>query len=144
MAGSDVRPNIILAAVVTVTILFGLGPGTLWAFVGGITANLLTTDPLGTLPLGLLLVAALTAGAASVFGRSGLVVAFLGGALGSVILDTTALLVVMLLGGAPPVDASALIGLMAPTAILNGLLTTIVWIVARAVVARIGSQPALA
>ena len=41
-----------------VTALLGFGPGILWAFVAGLTANLLVEDPLGTLPLALLLVMA--------------------------------------------------------------------------------------
>ena len=35
LAMGDVRPNLILAAVVAVTALVGLGAGAVWAFVGG-------------------------------------------------------------------------------------------------------------
>ena len=65
----DVRPNLILAAVVAVTALLGLGAGATWAFVGGLTANLLTTDALGTIPLGLLLVAGMVTLLSRVLGR---------------------------------------------------------------------------
>jgi cell shape-determining protein MreD len=137
------RPNLILAAVVSVTILFGFGPGTVWAFVGGLTANLLTTDPLGSLSLGLLLVVAVTAGVSSVIGRSGLLVAVIGGALGSLILDVTALFAILLLGGAPPAQPAALAGLMLPAAIANGLLTLGVFVGARAVVERVHPASAM-
>ena len=37
----DVHPNLILVAVVLATVLNGFLPGVAWAFVGGLTANLL-------------------------------------------------------------------------------------------------------
>ena len=40
-----VRPNLILVAVVLVTALLGFGPGVVWAFAGGLTANLISTTP---------------------------------------------------------------------------------------------------
>ena len=48
---AGVRPNLMLVAVVLVTALAGFGPGVVWAFAGGLTANLLTNDPLGAGPL---------------------------------------------------------------------------------------------
>ena len=54
----NVHPNLLVVAVVLVTVLNGFGPGVAWAFIGGLTANLLVRDPLGSLPLELLLVAA--------------------------------------------------------------------------------------
>jgi rod shape-determining protein MreD len=65
----DVHPNLILVAVVLVTVLNGFLPGVAWAFIGGLTANLLIRQPLGSLPLGLLVVAAAVAGAERLFGR---------------------------------------------------------------------------
>ncbi len=44
---AGVRPNLMLVAVVLVTALAGFGPGVVWAFAGGLTANLLTHEPLG-------------------------------------------------------------------------------------------------
>ena len=41
LAVGDLRPNLILAFVVAVTALLGLGSGAMWAFLGGLTANLL-------------------------------------------------------------------------------------------------------
>jgi rod shape-determining protein MreD len=64
-----VRPNLMLVAVVLVTALMGFGPGIMWAFAGGITANLISTAPIGSIPLSLLLVSAGVAGGDRVLGR---------------------------------------------------------------------------
>ena len=67
---AGVKPNLVLVAVVLVTVLAGFTPGVTWAFVAGVTANLLVGDPLGSIPLTMLLVAAIVAGGARVFGRA--------------------------------------------------------------------------
>ena len=43
----------------------------MWAFTAGLTANLLVGDPLGSIPLAMLLVAILVAGGARLLGRVG-------------------------------------------------------------------------
>jgi cell shape-determining protein MreD len=137
----DVRPNLILAAVVAVTALFGLGAGALWAFVGGLTANLLTVDPLGTIPLGLLAVAALVALLARPLGRRGAALALVGGAVGSAVIDLAGVAVLFLEGDAGP--ASSALGLAAvivPTAIVNGALAGVIYLGARAAIRRVGTE----
>lgn len=57
-----VSPNLVVAGVVVAGVFGGLPAATIWAFVGGITANLVLSAPLGALPLALLLVAGLTLG----------------------------------------------------------------------------------
>ena len=47
-----VKPNSCSSAVVLVTCFAGFLPGITWAFVAGLTANLLVGDPLGSIPLG--------------------------------------------------------------------------------------------
>ena len=47
---AGVRPNLMLVAVVLVTALLGFGPGIVWAFAGGLTANLISTTPIGSIP----------------------------------------------------------------------------------------------
>jgi len=59
----------VLVAVVLVTAMRGFGAGVIWAFVAGVSANLLVREPLGSIPLGLLLVAAAVAGGERLFGR---------------------------------------------------------------------------
>jgi len=141
LAVGDLRPNLMLAAVVTVTALLGLGTGAVWAFVGGLTVNLLTTDPLGSVPLGLLLVAGLLASASRLVGRSGVVLALLGGVIGSLLVDLVGLIVLVLVGGAPLPQPGSVAGLLLPTAALNGLLTALAFVAARAALSRFGFEP---
>jgi len=141
LAVGDLRPNLMLAAVVTVTALLGLGTGAVWAFVGGLTVNLLTTDPLGSVPLGFLLVAGLLTGASRLVGRSGAPLALLGGVLGSLLVDLVGLIVLVLVGGAPLPQPASLAGLLLPTAAVNGLLAALVFVAARAALSRFGLEP---
>ncbi len=141
LAMGDVRPNLILAAVVTTTALFGLGTGAVWAFVGGLTANLLTTDPLGTIPLGLLLVAGLVALAGQGTGRGGPLLALFGGLVGSLILDLLGLGGLLLQGGSVGVSqAPELLRLIVPTAVANAVLAAGLFLLVRAVVGRVGYE----
>ena len=63
-----VKPNLVLVAVVLVTCLAGFLPGITLAFVAGLTANLLVGEPLGSVPLLMLVIAAMVAGGSRVFG----------------------------------------------------------------------------
>jgi cell shape-determining protein MreD len=137
-----VRPNLILAGVVTVTALSGLDAGIIWAFVGGLTVNLLTTDPLGSVPLGLLLVVGLTAGIGRLLGRHGAVLALLAGVLGSLVVDLVGMVVLMLVGGAPAYQPASLLGILLPTAAVNAVLAAVLFIAARAALSRFGFEPA--
>lgn len=96
---ADVQPNLVLVAVVLVTGVFGLVPGIVWAFVAGLTANLLVGDPLGAVPLVLLLVSAAVAGGARLAGGFSPVYAIAAGFVGSVLADVGSLLVAQLIGG---------------------------------------------
>lgn len=103
----DVHPNLVLVAVVLVTALGGFGPGVAWAFIGGLTANLLTRDPLGSLPLGLLLVAAAVAGGERVFGRLSWGYPLASVAIGSVVVDLLGLAILQMVdspSGSWPMD----------------------------------------
>ncbi|HJT64084.1 MAG TPA: hypothetical protein VJ839_04870 [Candidatus Limnocylindria bacterium] len=141
LAMGDMRPNLILAAVVAVTALFGLGAGATWAFVGGLTANLLTTDPLGLVPLGLLLVAGLVALLGRPLGRRPVVLAFVGGLAGSAALDLADGLILALQGGsAPGTGIAGMTLLVLPTAMANGILAAAIFLAVRAAAGRIGSE----
>jgi rod shape-determining protein MreD len=83
----DVHPNLVLVAVVLVTVMSGFGPGVAWAFVGGLTANLLIREPLGSLPLALLVVAAAVTGGERLFGRLSWGSPLASVAIGSVLVD---------------------------------------------------------
>lgn len=133
----DVHPNLILVAVVLVTVLNGFGPGVAWAFVGGLTANLLIREPLGSLPLALLLVAAAVAGGERLFGRLSWGYPLASVALGSLIVDTMSVGILQMVdlplaGGFPMQRIIA-------AAILNTAIAAIVLLPTRAVLARAGS-----
>ena len=114
---AGVRPNLMLVAVVLVTALAGFGPGVVWAFAGGVTANLISTAPLGSIPLSLLLVSALVAGGDRVLGRLIWLYPLLAAFAGSVLADLVMIGVFRLLGAdialAIPFD------LILPAAVLN-------------------------
>jgi rod shape-determining protein MreD len=82
-----VKPNLVLVAVVLVTVLVGLVPGLVWAFTAGLTANLLVGDPLGSIPLAMLVVCAMVAGGARMIGRVGWVYPIAATFIGSVAAD---------------------------------------------------------
>ena len=103
-----VKPNLVLVGVVLVTVLAGFQAGITWAFVAGLTANLLVGEPLGTVPLAMLIVAALAAGGARVFGRLTWIYPVLAAFAGSIVADLVALGIAQLVGdvgiGGLPVD----------------------------------------
>ncbi len=134
IAIGDVHPNLVLVAVVAVTVVKGFGPGVAWAFVAGLTANLLTREPLGSIPLGLLVVAAATTGGERLFGRLSWAYAVVAVALGSIVVDTISLGVLLMvepsLAGAFPLER------IAAAAVLNAVIAAIVILPIRALVTR--------
>lgn len=97
---ADVKPNLVLVAVVLVTILAGFQTAITWAFIAGLTANLLVGEPLGAVPLAMLLVAALTAGGARALGRLTWIYPILAAFAGSIVADLVALVIGQLVGDA--------------------------------------------
>jgi cell shape-determining protein MreD len=134
----DVHPNLVLVAVVLVTALSGFGPGVAWAFVGGLTANLLTRDPLGSLPLGLLLVAAGVGGGERLFGRLTWAYPLASVAIGSVLVDLIGLAILQLvdapLGGGWPIQR------VVAAALLNAAIGALVLFPVRILMARSGAS----
>ena len=112
-----VRPNLMLVAVVLATALLGFGPGIVWAFAGGLTANLISTTPIGSMPLSLLMVSALVAGGDRLFGRLTWLYPILAAFAGSMLADLVIVGVFRLLSD------SASLGIpverMLPAAVLN-------------------------
>ena len=145
LATGDMRPNLMLAAVVAVTALLGMGSGAIWAFVGGLTANLLTTDALGTIPLGLLLVVGMVTVLGRALGRRTAILALVGGIGGSVLLDLLGVSVLLLQGGTGGVlRPQDVVALVVPSAIVNGLLAVALYVLARAAMTRLGHEPVTA
>lgn len=96
---ADVKPNLALVAAVLVAASAGFLPGVTWAFAAGLTANLLSSEPLGSVPLTLLAAAALAAAAAPRFAPLALVYPVLAVFVGSIVADVSMLLIHQLLGG---------------------------------------------
>lgn len=136
------KPNLALIAVVLVTSLGGFLPGITWAFVTGLTVNLLVGAPLGSVPLALLVVAALVAGGQRIVGRTVWVYPVLATFLGSIVADLVALGVAQLVSDAPvgafPTD------LVVSGAVLNTVIAGLLLIPARAIAARTAPEEAAA
>ena len=129
-----VKPNLVLIAVVLVTVLGGFTPGITWAFVAGLTANLLVGEPLGSVPLTMLVVAVFVAGGARVLGRAVWVYPVIAAFLGSVVADVAFLAIGQLVGasslGRVPFE------LILAAATLNAAIAAIVLYPARMLAAR--------
>ena len=129
-----VKPNLVLIAVVLVTAYGGFLPGMVTAFVAGLTANLLVSEPLGSIPLAMLLVAALVAGGARVLGRVSLLYPILAAFLGSIVADLVSLTLGQVVTDAPigalPTD------LIMAAAVLNAAICGLLVVPARATASR--------
>lgn len=121
VAVADVKPNLALVAVVLVTAVWGFLPGMTWAFVAGLTANLLVGAPLGSVPLALLLVAAVVAGGSRAFGRATWLYPIAAAAVGSALADVVGILLTALVGDLPLPDLP--VDLIAGAALLNAAIT---------------------
>lgn len=121
---AGVKPNLILIAVVLVACLYGFLPGATWAFAGGLAVNLLVGEPLGSVPLSLLLVAAVVAAGSRVVGRSVWIFPVLAALAGSLMADTLTVLISSLVSDrAPaPLPTNILLTAAALNAAVTGLL----------------------
>jgi rod shape-determining protein MreD len=135
-----VKPNLVLVAVVLVTLLVGLLPGITWAFTAGLTANLLVGDPLGSIPLAMLIVAVIVAGGARLLGRVGWVYPVAATFLGSIVADLVTLGISQLV-----TDAAATtlpFDLMLAAATLNAAIAALVLYPARLLASRFVAEEA--
>ncbi len=98
---AGVRPNLALVAAVLVATLAGFAPGVTWAFIAGLTANLLSGEPLGSVPLSLLAAVGLAAAAAPLLRRVPLVYPVVAVFAGSIVADAVMLLSHQLVRGGP-------------------------------------------
>ena len=114
---AGVKPNFLLVAVVLVTTVLGFEAGILWAFVGGLVANLLIPEPLGSIPLSMLIVAAFVAGGGRVLGRLVWVYPVLAAFAASILADIVTLSVSRLVGS--PLSTGIPLELVLPAAALN-------------------------
>lgn len=134
IAIGDVHPNLVLVAVVAVTVVKGFGPGVAWAFVAGLTANLLTREPLGSIPLALLVVAAATTGGERLFGRLSWAYPVAAVAIGSIVVDAVSLGVLQMVD--PPFSGAFPLQRITAAAVLNAVIAAIVIVPTRVLVER--------
>jgi rod shape-determining protein MreD len=137
-----VKPNLVLVAVVLVTVLVGLLPGIVWAFSAGVTANLLVGDPLGSVPLALLLVSVAVAAGARAFGALSWVYPVVATFAASLLADTIGLGVAGLVTDAPPTEFPGRIVLVA--AVINAVIAALVLFPARFFAGRYATDEAVA
>jgi cell shape-determining protein MreD len=131
-----VKPNLVLVAVVLVTTSFGFSLGITWAFLAGLVANLLIPEPLGSIPLALLAVAALVSGGSRILGRLVWAYPILAAFVGSIVADLVSLASLSLVAGGGSVGSSVLLQLIVPAAVLNAATTGLLLIPMRVLVLR--------
>ena len=129
-----VKPNLVLVAVVLVTTNFGFGVGITWAFLAGLVANLLIPEPLGSIPLALLVVAAIVSGGDRALGRLVWAYPIVAAFVGSIIADLVSLAALSLVGGS--VGTSVPLQLILPAAVLNAATTALLLVPLRLILAR--------
>jgi cell shape-determining protein MreD len=136
----DAHPNFVLVAVVLVAARRGFGPSVAWAVVAGLTANLLTPELLGSVPLQMLLVAAGVSGGQRLFARLWWAYPAVAAILGSFLVDAVGLGLMFItdtsVAGPMPVGRIVAAGL------LNGALVAILIVPAHAWDTRMGERPA--
>ncbi len=133
---ADVKPNLALVAVVLVTCVFGFESGILWAFLAGLVANLLIPEPLGSIPLALLLVAAFAAGGSRVLGRLVWVYPIVACFACSILADVVTLSIARLVG--TPVGSGLPFDIILPAAVLNAAICGLLLYPMRVLAARVG------
>jgi cell shape-determining protein MreD len=121
--------------VVLVTVLTGFDAGLAWAFVAGLTANLVGREPLGSIPLELIAACLVTAAAARAVGRPPVLTVLVAALAGSVVVDLLGLGILRLLGSPPagplPVERLAL------AAGLNALIAVLLFVPVRVMASRL-------
>ena len=135
-----VKPNLVLVAVVLVSCIAGFMPGITWAFVAGLTANLLVGEPLGSIPLVLLIVAVLVTGGNRVLGGLTWVYPIAAAFVGSIVADVGTLFISQLVADATPAGPPFDIILVA--ALLNAAIVGILLLPARALAVRYAPEDA--
>jgi rod shape-determining protein MreD len=118
-----VKPNLVLVSVVLVTAVIGFLPGITWAFVAGLTANLLVGEPLGSVPLTMLIVAVLTAGGGRLLGRMVWIYPVLAALAGSIVADVATLGINQLVSDAAIIGLP--IGVILGAALLNAAIAAL-------------------
>lgn len=135
-----VKPNLVLVAVVLVSCIGGFMPGITWAFAAGLTANLLVGEPLGSVPLVLLVVAALVSGGNRVLGGLTWIYPVAAAFVGSIAADAGTLLISQVVADATP--GVPPFGIILAAALLNAAIVGLLLFPARALAVRYAPEDA--
>lgn len=138
IAIGDVHPNFVLVTVVLVTVVRGFGPGVAWASIAGLTANLLTRAPLGSIPLGLLLVVASVAAGSRLFSRLSWAYPVAAIAVGSIVVDAIGLGIMQMVD--PPIAGGLPLQRILAAALLNAVLGAVAVVPLRMLALRSGAN----
>ena len=144
---AGVSPNLVLVASVLVACSAGLLPGAVWAFSAGLTANLLSGEPMGSIPLTLLGAVALAAAMAPTGTRIGPIYPVIATLVGSIVADLGMLVIHRLLDGGEGwagVPIEIILGAAAFNAGLAALVLVAAWLLRsrRTRTAMLGRWPA--
>jgi cell shape-determining protein MreD len=120
---AGVKPNLVLVGVVLVAATSDLLPATLWAFVAGLTANLIVPEPLGSIPLIMLLVAAPIALLRRATDSWRWLYPIAAALAGSIVADLFALLIFSLVAG--PAQTAIPIHVVGVAAVVNAIITAV-------------------
>ncbi len=129
LAVAQVTPNLAVVAVVLVTAYAGPRAGATWSFIVGLTANVLGTQPLGSVPLSLLAAATLVAAASPLASSIGPAYPVAAAFVASVLFDVVLLALLGVIGDGPGWSAALLTPILAGAAmnaVLAGLAVLVV------------------
>lgn len=132
---NDVKPNVVLVAVVLVASLIGFAQAIPWAFIAGTSANVLGFAPLGSVPLALLTAATLVAAGGRLFGRLTWIFPVVAAAAASLVYDLVMLGILNVLGTG--IEVPRPLDVMLLGAGINALLTAVLLPPARLLARRI-------
>jgi rod shape-determining protein MreD len=120
----DAQPHLVLVGAVVVTIVVGLEPGLVWAFVGGLGLDVLADRPLGSTAFALLL----CVGGAAVIGRLLARIRPLAPIIATFVLSIAYSMMLFTLVGAlrPPLPITDPLGIVLPGAVYDAILAAIV------------------
>ncbi len=135
---ADVHPNLALVATVLVATLAGAEVSVSWAFASGLSANLLVREPLGAIPLGLLLAVGATRVLARLVPGPTWPRVLAAAAIGSLLVDGVSLVISSVVGATAP--GGDLGGVLIAAALLNAGLTLAALAPVGAVMRRFGPE----
>lgn len=97
------QPSLLLMMIVAWGLLNNLGDGLVWAVIGGIFADLMSTAPTGTSSLGYSIALMVLAATMGQVGRRNIVLPFVAGAIATIILQTVTFGILLFSGSALPI-----------------------------------------